>query len=176
MISRQDRSAKKNILTEVKDGGSIPNGLAELTIRANIKTHIEGYYILESKESQHGKQNYPFLVNIDGQAVQWEVDGIKDIKPAYAADGKTSRDPEAWEGFKYVLEKRIRLSAESHRVFFGLSEDNYSTEVETSLKEGEMSILEFKPIYRTKSIPTRIPNFMKGIDKYEVFLNNEKIM
>ncbi|MDP2156637.1 MAG: hypothetical protein Q8K68_02875, partial [Nitrospirota bacterium] len=84
--------------------------------------------MLESKESLHGKVKYPFVVNIDGQAARWEVDGVKDVKPAYDADGKTSRDPEAGEGFRYVLEKKIRLRAGSHRVFFGLPEDNFSIE------------------------------------------------
>lgn len=174
-IQARSQSEKTNVFTEVKDEGAILKGFAELTIKANIKTHLEGYYILESKESLHGKSKYPFLVNIDGQSARWEVDGIKDGKPAYDAEGKTSRDPEAREGFKYVLEKKIRLNAGSHRVFFGLPEDNYSTEVEISLKEGETGILEFTPIYRTKKIPTRIPTFMKGIDKYEVFLNEKQI-
>jgi len=182
-IRARSQSEKTDIFTEVKDGSAIPKGFAELTIKANIKTHIEGYYILESKESRHGKQGYPFVFNIDGQAVEWKVDGVKDIKPAYDADGKTSRDPEARKGFKYVLEKKLRLHAGTHKVFFGLPEDNYSTEVEISLKEGETNklefkpiyILEFKPIYRTKRIPTRIPTFMKGIDKYEVFLNDKQV-
>jgi len=174
-IQMRAQSEKTDIFTEVKNGGTIPKGFADLVIKANIKTHIEGYYILESKESAHGKQKYPFLVNIDGQAARWEVEGIKDIKPAYEADGKTNRDPEAREGFKYVLEKKIRLNAGSHRVFFGLPEDKYSTEVEISMKDGEMSILEFKPIYKTKKIPTRIPTFLKGIDKYVVLVNDKQI-
>ena len=175
-IQTRSQSEKTAVFTEVKDGGAMPKGFAELTIRANIKTHIEGYYILESKESLHGKEKYPFLLNIDGQAARWEVDGIRDAKSAHDADGKTSRDPEAREGFKYVLAKKIRLNAGTHRVFFGLPEDNYSTEVEISLKEGEASTLEFKPIYKTKRIPTRIPTFIKGIDKYEVFLNDKLLL
>ncbi|MDP3030326.1 MAG: hypothetical protein Q8O04_12735 [Deltaproteobacteria bacterium] len=182
-IQARSQSEMSDVFTEVKGGGMIPQGFADLLIKANIKTHIEGYYILESKESRHGKQGYPFVFNIDGQAVEWKVDGVKDIKPAYDADGKTSRDPEARKGFKYVLEKKLRLHAGTHKVFFGLPEDNYSTEVEISLKEGETNtlefkpiyILEFKPIYRTKRIPTRIPTFMKGIDKYEVFLNDKQV-
>jgi predicted small secreted protein len=175
-IQVKSQSVKTNVFTEVRGSDSVPKGFVELTIKTNIKTHIEGYYILESSESLHGKEKYPFLVNIDGQAARWEVGGIKDINPAYEADGNTSRDPEAREGFKYVLEKKIQLNAGSHRVFFGLPEENYSTEVEISLKEGEINTLEFKPIYRTKKIPTRIPTFLKGIDKYEVFLNNRRIL
>lgn len=174
-IQTRSQSEKADVFTEAKDGGAITTGYAELTIKANIKTHIEGYYILESKESQHGKQKYPFLLNIDGQAARWEVDGIKDVKPAYDADGKTSREPEAREGFKYVLGKKIRLHAGTYKVFFGLPEYSYFTEVVISLKEGEASTLEFKPIYRTKKIPMRIPTFLKGIDKYEVFLNDKQI-
>lgn len=175
-IQARSQSEKTDIFTEVKNGGPIPKGAAELVIKANIKTHVEGYYALESGKSAHGKQRYPFLLNIDGQAAQWDVAGIKDIKPANDADGKTSLDPEAREGFKYVLEKKLRLHAGTYKVFFGLPEDNYSNEIEISLKEGETSTLEFKPIYRTKRIPTRIPTFMKGIDKYEVFLKGEQIL
>jgi hypothetical protein len=175
-IQMKSKSEGTSIFSEIRDGGPIPKGLAELTIRANIKTHTEGYYILESKEHLHGKEKYPFLLSIDSQAVRWEVEGTRDIKPAYEADGKTSRDPEAREGFKYVLEKKIRLDKGSHRLVFSLPEDDYSTEVEISLKEGEMSLLEFKPVYRTKEIPTRMPTFLKGIDKYEAFLNGKQIL
>jgi hypothetical protein len=89
-IQARSQSEKTDIFTELKDGGSMPKGFAELTITADIKTHIEGYYVLESKESLHGNEKYPFLINIDGQAARWEVDGIRDIKPAYDQDGKTS--------------------------------------------------------------------------------------
>jgi len=175
-IQARSQSEKTDIFTEVKDGGSIPKGFVDLNIKANIKTHIEGYYILESKESQHGKQKYPFVLSISGQAARWEVDGVKEMNPEFYADGKTSHDPTAGLGFKYVLEKKIRLKAGTHNVFFGLPEDNYALGVDISLKEGEMSILEFKPIYMTKSIPTRIPTFMKGVNKYEVFLNGKQIL
>lgn len=175
-IQARSQGEKTDIFTEVKDGDTIPKGFAGLTIRANIKTHVEGYYILESKESQHGKQKYPFLVNIDGQAARWEVDGIKDVKPAYDADGRTSRDPEAREGIKYDLEKRLKLSGGAHKVFFGLPEDNYFREVEITLKEGEAYVLEYRPVYRYKTYPARIPTFLKGIDKYEVLLNGKQVL
>jgi hypothetical protein len=172
----RSQSHKADIFTEVKDGGAIPKGFAELTIKADIKTHIEGYYALESKASQHGKQKYPFLITIDGQTALWEVDGVEDIKPAYNPDGKTSWDPEAGEGLKYILEKKVRLTAGTHNVFLGLPEDNYSIEVEISMKEGETGTLEFKPIYRTKRIPARVPTFLRGIHRYDVFLNGEMVL
>lgn len=175
-IHERANSEKTDVFTEVSNGSALSRGSSELIIRANIKTHIDGYYILESSESLHGKQGYPFVFNIDGQGIVWRVDGVRDVKPAYEADGKTSRDPEAREGLKYNLEKKVLLSAGTHKVFFGLPEEQYATEVEISLKAGETSILEFKPAYRTKRIPTRIPTFLKGIDRYEVFLNERQIV
>lgn len=175
-IQARSQSEKTDIFTEVRNGGTTPKGFAELTVKANIKTQIVGYYILESKESQHGKEKYPFLLNIDGQAARWEVEGIKDNKPAYNVDGKTSHDPEAREGIKYDLEKRLKLSGGSHKVFFGLPEDNYFREVEITLKEGEAYVLEYRPVYRYKTYPARIPTFLKGIDKYEVLLNGKQVL
>jgi hypothetical protein len=170
-IQTRSLGEKTDVFTEVNNGSGIPKGFADLNIKANIKTHIEGYYILESKESMHGKQGYPFVLNIDGQGIEWKVDGIKDVKPAYNPDGTTSRDPEARDGLKYVLEKKLRLAAGAHKIYFGLPEDKYAMEFEIALRDGEASTLEFKPIYRTKRIPTRIPTFLKGIDKYAVFLD-----
>ena len=92
------------------------------------------------------------------------------------ADGKTSCDPEARQGIKYILEKKVRLTAGTHSVLFSLPEDNYSTEVEISLPEGRTSIMEFRPVYKTKRFPKRMPTFMEGIDKYEVSLNGQRIL
>lgn len=174
-IQRLSESTKADIFAEIKEGETVPKGSAELRIKASIKTHLEGYYIGESKESLHGKPVYPFLLNIDGQGIVWNIEGVNDNKPKYYMDAKTSRDPEAGEGMKYFLEKKLRLAVGAHRVFFGLPEDNYSTELEISLKDGETYTLEFKPVYRSKRIPTRIPTFLKGIKKYEIYLNGKQL-
>lgn len=170
-IQMKSQGERSDVFSEIREGNIVPRGYADLNIRANIKTHLEGYYFGESKESLHGTPAYPFLINIDGQAIIWKVKGRKDSNPMHADDGKTSRDPEAGEGMKYVLEKKVRLQAGTHKVFFALPEDNYFMEVEISLVEGEVNALEFKPLYRTKRIPTRIPSYLKGIDRFEVFLN-----
>jgi len=175
-IMSKSQSNRMDVFSEVKEEGMPPKGFVDLIIKASIKTHLEGYYILESKESLHGKPEYPFVFNIDGQAVTWKMDGQRHTIPVYDEKGKTSTNPEAGEGIKYILEKKVRLAAGTHKVFFGLPEEKYSTEVEISLKEGETSTLEFKPIYRTKRIPTRIPTFLKGINKYEVFLDGKRIL
>jgi hypothetical protein len=174
-IKTKSQSVRMDVFSELKDEGAIPKGFADLAIKANIKTHLESYYILESKESLHGKHGYPFVINIDGQAVTWKVEGQRDIIPAYDGKGKTSTDPEAGEGMRYVLEKRVRLTAGSHRIFFGLPEEDYSKNFDITLKEDEVYVLEFKPIYRYKTRPYRIPSFLKGIKDYGVFLNGNLV-
>ena len=171
----KSQSERTDVFVEVKDGEPIPEGFADLMITANIKTPLAGYYILESKESLHGKQGYPFLVNIDGQTALWKIDGVRDSKPAYDKDGTSSRDPEAREGMRYALNKKVRLWAGSHRIFFGLPQEDYYSAVDIELK-GESSLIEYKPVYRYKRLPTRIPAFLKGISRYEVFLNGRQIL
>jgi hypothetical protein len=173
-IHSKSQSERMDVFAEIKPGEPIHEGFADVLIKANIKTPPAGYYILESKQSLHGKPGYPFLVNIDGQAALWKVEGTRDIKRAYDKDGKTSHDPEAGEGIKYRLEKEVRLRAGTHKVFLGLPEDNYSIEVEITLKDGENAILEYEPIYNYKAHPTRIPSFLRGVAKYEVFFDEKR--
>jgi len=174
-ITAKSQGDRTDVFSEVKEEGIPPKGFADLVIKASVKTHLEGYYILESKEFLHGKPEYPFVLNIDGQGVLWKADGQRHIVPAYDDKGKANTDPEAGEGMKYVLEKRIRLAAGSHKVFFGLLEENYLKEIDITLKEGEIYVLEFKPIYKYKTRPYRIPTFFKGIKDYEVFLNGNAV-
>ena len=175
MIAAKSQSERADVFTEVTDTGARPQGFADMIVKANIKTHEAGYYIAESGKSLHGKPGYPFLLNIDGQAVVWKVDGQKDVKPAYDEQGKTSKDPEARTGIKYILEKKLRLRTGTHKVYFGLPEDGYIVEANIDIRDGEESMLEFKPIYRYKTRPTRIPTFLEGIHAYEIYLNGVKI-
>ncbi|MEN6489679.1 MAG: hypothetical protein ABFD66_12525 [Smithella sp.] len=174
-IQIRSQSNRLDVFTEINDASPPVQGFATLTIKASIKTHLARYYVLESRESIHGKQGYPFLINIDGQAETWTAEGKKDSLPLYDLDGKTSHNPEAGEGMKYVIEKKIRLRAGTHKIFLGLPADDYIKEVDITLKEGNAYMLEFKPIYKYKDYPTRIPTYLKGIKEYEVYLNNNRI-
>lgn len=175
MITAKSQSERTDVFTEVADTGARPQGFADMIVKANIKTHEAGYYRAESEKSLHGKPGYPFVLNIDGQAVVWNVDGQKDVKPAYDKDGKTSLDPEARDGMKYVLKKKLRLRPGTHKVYLGLPEDEYYVEAEIALRDGEEAVLEFKPVYRYKTQPTRIPTFLEGINMYEVHVNGVKV-
>lgn len=174
-IKQKTQNERVGVFTEIKNAEAPAKGFAVLTIKATIKTPLAGYYLLESKDSIHGKPGYPFLINIDGQAQVWTVDGQKESLPLYDKEGKTSRNPDAGEGIKYVMEKKIQLRPGKHKVFLGLSADDYFTEVELTLMEGDSASLEFKPVYKYKTRPTRIPDFKKGIKEYEVYLNNARI-
>jgi hypothetical protein len=171
-IARMSQSEKTGVFTEATAEGPIPAGSADVLIKASIKTPPERYYALESKESAHGKPGYTFLVNIDGQAALWKAEGRKHDLPKYI-DGKTSRDPEAGEGMKYVLEKRIRIAPGAHRVFFGVPGEAYYTSTDITVMSGVLYVLEFKPVYRYKTLPTRIPTFLKGISNYRIFFQKE---
>jgi hypothetical protein len=166
-LSRMGQSEKTGVFTEVISDGSVPAGYADVVIKASLKTPLAGYYSLESKKSARGKAVYHFLINIDGQAVLWHVEGQKHLLPEYV-DGKTNLDPDAGEGMKYMLEKKVRLAAGSHKVFFGLPDEPYFTTADLSMKSEGLYVLEFKPDYRYKTVPTRIPTFLKGVDKFEV--------
>lgn len=174
-IKQKAQNERTDVFAEIKNIEAPAQGFVVLTIKATIKTHLAGYYLLESKDSIHGKAGYPFLINIDGQAQTWTVDGKKEGLPLYDQDGKTSHDPAAGEGVKYVLEKKIQLRSGTHKVFIGLLADDYFKEVEITLKEGDTATLEFKPVYKCKTRPTRIPTFKKGVKEYEVYLNNTRI-
>jgi hypothetical protein len=171
-IEQKMQNTRTDVFTEMKNDDAPAQGFVTLAIKATIKTNLEGYYLFESKDSMYGKPGYPFIINIDGQAAAWKVDGQKENLPLYDKDGKTSHDPDAGEGMKYILEKKIQLRAGTHKVFLGLPNDDYFKELEIMLQEGKTYTLEFKPIYKYKKQPTRIPTFKKGINEYEVCMNN----
>lgn len=173
-IAARSTSEQSDVFTEVAGYEAAPSGYGDVVITASIKTHLEGCYAGESRTSAHGKDAYPFLFNIDGQAALWKVEGKRHELPKYI-DGKTSRDPEAGDGMKYILNKKIRLRVGSHRLFFGLPEDDYSCEFVISVNEGETQMLEFKPEYKYKTLPTRIPTYMKGVSYYVILANGNPV-
>jgi hypothetical protein len=174
MITAKSQSERTDVFMEVSGNEAAPAGFADVLITANIKTHLEGYYAGEYETSSHGKKAYPFLFNIDGQTVLWKVAGSKHELPLYV-DGLTSRDPEAGKGMKYVLERKIRLAAGAHKVFFGLPEEPYYTIADISVKSGGLYVLEFKPDYRYKTMPTRIPTFLEGVDMFDVMFKERMV-
>jgi hypothetical protein len=162
-------SERTDVFHEVRGEGRMPSqGSADLVIKAQVKTNLEGFYILESKNSPHGKPKYSFLFNIDGQSVVWEAKRQKEDASFY--DGQ----PDWGEGMRYVLEKRIRLAPGYHRIFFALPGDDYFKEFGITLKGNELTVLELNPIYKTEGRNSR-PCLLNGVKDFEIFLNGEKV-
>jgi hypothetical protein len=85
-----DQTGAKNVFTEVTDNAA-GVGETDLLLRLSIKTHLPGYYLLESKKSLHGKPGYPFVVTIDGETAIWREDGHVERTPKYDAKGYARR-------------------------------------------------------------------------------------
>src|SRR5271157_902551 len=92
IIKQTTQNARTDVFTEMRNDDTPTKGFVTLAIKATIKTPLEGYYFIESKDSMCGKPGYPFIINIDGQAAAWKVNGQKEILPSYDKDGKTSHD------------------------------------------------------------------------------------
>jgi len=157
-IQRYSISERTDVFQEIPMEEVSLAGSAELMIKAQIKTHLKGFYLLESKDSLKGAEKYPFLFNIDGQAVVWDVDGKKENTLAGA-------------GMRYVLEKRLRLRSGRHKVVMALPSESYLISIEVALSENA-STLEFKPLYKVdKSFG---PDFTRGLQRFNVFLNGKE--
>ena len=168
-MKARSQGARSDVFEEVGEKDTVPGEYALLEIRASIKTHTEGFYLLESGDSLHGKKGYPFVLNIDGQAVVWKVDGREETIPIHFEKG--GRNPEGGTGVRYEIRKKIRLAAGTHRVFFGLPAEDYYREFDVTLTAGRTYALTFVPVYKQR-IPNlqRIPDirrFTNGFDRYE---------
>lgn len=166
-IQMKSRGDRTDVFTEVKEGDGLPKGFADLIIKSSLKTHLEGHYAVESRKSLHGKKEYPFVLNVDGQAAVWEVTGIKENLD------KKDRDPESGEGLRYALEKRLRLKPGVHTIFFGLPGDNRYMEFSITIDEGKVYTVEARPVYNRYSYEGE--RFERGVARLEVFLNGNKV-
>jgi hypothetical protein len=169
-IKLKSQSEKTDVFREVTEEGLPPKGFVDLLFKTSIKTHMEGYYFIEPEETFHGQEEYPILINIDGQAITWKLKGLKEIIPIE----KGNNNPEKGEGVRYSLNKRIRLTPGPHKFFFGLPGEGIYKEINLTLIEGSLNLLEFKPRYgphRGRSARS----FEHGVEGSELFLNGNPI-
>jgi len=162
-MKARSQGARTDVFEEVGEKDTVRRGYALLEIRASIKTHTEGFYLLESRDSLHGKKGYPFVLNIDGQAVVWKVDGREETIPIHFEKG--GRNPEGGTGVRYEIRKKIRLAAGPHRMFFGLPAEDYYREFDVTLKEGKSYNLTFEPVYKKQRREPR--RFLSSLDWLE---------
>jgi len=170
--SLESKPMKADIFTEVTGVDSPCPGLADLVIKASIKTPPKGHNVFWWINDLHGRADYPFRFSVDGQAITWKADNI--THDSFQGDESPPDNPERGIGVKYMLEKRIRLAPGAHTVSFSLPAEEYVMQVEISMREGMENIIEFKPIYR-KRFKGNIRNFLFGLKQYEVALNGKQI-
>ena len=143
-IRTQSISEREGVFQEVATADGPPSGFADVVVKASLKTHLSGEgALLESGDSPHGGPFYRFVVNIDGQAVTWEVKGVRENSPIVNG----LHFPVEGEGMRYVLEKKVRLHAGAYSIFFGVPEENYTETMTVNLQEGKSYTLKFQPIY-----------------------------
>jgi hypothetical protein len=169
-IRTHSQGEKKNVFSEVNEEGLPPKGFVDLLVKTSVKTHLEGYYFMEPDETFHGEEEYPILINIDGQAVTWKLKGEKEIIPKE----KGIKNPEKGEGMRYTLNKRIRLVPGPHKILFGLPGEKICKEINLTPIEGIVNVLEFKPSYRSRRGGTT-RSFLHGVDEGELFFNGNPL-
>ena len=146
----------------------LPEGYSELLIKASIKIPRKEFHIIKTRPPQYENLQYPFAFNINGQGVLWMVNRTFDKQRTYI---NNKRNPEGGEGLICRLEKRIRLKSGSYRVYLGLPEEEYETEVAISLPAGSSNVLEFKPFYLWHGSYHRM--FWNGISSFDIYLNGK---
>ena len=170
---------REHIMQKASQGGSsfeeineqdkqIPEGYSELLIKAWIKIPKKETYLIKKRPPRKENSEYPFVLNINSQGALWTVNCTLDEQRMYV---QYRRNPEGGEGLICRLEKRIRLKSDSYKVYLGLPEEEFETEVAISLAEGSPNVLEFKPIYWQFGDNRRM--FWNGISTFDIFLNGK---
>jgi hypothetical protein len=170
-INAKSLSTRSDVFVEIKNDEAIPSGYSNVIIKVSIKTPPTGYYLWESKDSFSGKPGFPFVFNIDGQAAVWKIDGQGEITSPY--DEKGEKIPGGGRGIRYILNKKIRVTTGSHKLFLGVPEDECAREFVIFVKDG-VSTLEFKPVYRGDH-QRLAPSFLNGILSFELFYDGSPI-
>jgi hypothetical protein len=68
------RSDSMNVFSEAKDGMPETRKV-DIVVSLSLKTHLRGFYFLESGKSLHGKPGYPLVFTVDGQSIVWQEEG-----------------------------------------------------------------------------------------------------
>jgi hypothetical protein len=158
-----------SIFEEINEKDSqVPEGYSQLLIKASMKIPQKEFYLINPKPPRHENSQYPFVININGQGAMWTVNCTLDEQRMYV---HTERNPEGGEGLMCRLEKNIRLRSGSYKVYFGLPEEEFETEVTISLGDGSSNVLGFKPIYWQFGDNRR--RFWNGIFSFDIFLNGK---
>ncbi|MFI5295851.1 MAG: hypothetical protein ACHQ0Y_12605 [Thermodesulfovibrionales bacterium] len=168
----REKSIEQEAVFQELTDGMPTSGFSVLTIQATMKTPKKGFYPLEFRSALHGKPEYPFVFNIGGQGVTWLAKGMPDIQQKTIEE---KRNPEGGEGVKYILEKRIMLKPGTYKIYVGITEEALQKEVDVTLSEGKVSVLQFIPIYFAGRFNRNAGSFYWGLRDFEVYLDGVRI-
>ena len=168
---QKESTGQGKVFEEFTDGNPV-GGLCVLTIRVTMKTVNKGFYPFESKNSFHGKEEYPLVFNIGGQGIIWMAKGTPDTQQTII-NGK--RNPEGGEGMKYSLVKTMMLRPGTYKIYIGLTEEKVQKEVSITLTKGRTSVLEFMPLYFPGRHNRNTGSFYRGLRDFDVFLDGKKV-
>lgn len=165
-------STRSDVFQELADGGSVPQGSADLRVVASLKTHRSDRY--PSGRGTHGTPDYQLVLNIDGQ-VTWLRASLKE---EYGEAGGMT-DPEAGEGIRYRFKKDFRLKAGTYRIIVAVPEDGVVVERTITLVGGSTNDLVLEPIYGivTARKPPAVysrTSFLEGLRGLAMVLNGER--
>ena len=167
LIKASSMSVRSDVFQELKDGGPIPPGYADLRITTSLKTHKPGIY---SEIDIHGTPEYRLLINVDGQAVLLHGSLQKEN-----SEPQGLRDSEAGEGIRYQFNKKLRLNAGTHRLVVAFPDDGVAVEREITLPDGNNSLV-LEPHYGATPGKQRpgfngSTSFSEGIKGFWIVLN-----
>jgi hypothetical protein len=164
----EEASSFKEINGEYKQ---LPEGYSELLIKASIKIPQKQFYLIKPRPPRRENSQYPFVLNINGQGVLWQVNCTLDEQRMYVHN---KRNPEGGVGLMCRLEKRIHLKSGSYKVYFGVPEEEFEIEVPILLTDRFSSVLEFEPIYWQGGDHRR--KFWNGISTFDIIFNGKPFL
>ena len=173
-INVKSQSVKTNIFKEVISPAVAVEEYTTLALKFSLKTNPQNDYWFNTGDPQ-AKQTYKLLVNIDGQAASWEIPGRdEDSKTVNLENDKEIKNSENGKGFRYTLNKVLRLKPGKHNIFISLPEDQSTFEFIINLNEGKSYMLKLDPRYNIKR-PSRQESFLNDIRGFDVYLNDKLI-
>lgn len=167
---KQEIVKSGEVFREADRGGVTPEGYADLTVTASIKTHRQRPSLMPDS---HGGANYAMQVAIDGEVVAVTAQGRLERR-----EGNNFTDPEAGKGIRYIFTKTLRLQAGPHRVKVSLPEDGVGVTHDITLRSGSANQLVLKPVYAAVGGKKRpgfygLTSFKEGISRMQVALNGK---
>jgi len=169
LVKRAEHAVREDVATVVSPAKPPEKGLADLTLRASLKTHQASAFWIGN--DPHGTADYQFLVNIDGQPLRLYGSCVTEDTSFQSA-----RNPESGLGTRCRFQSHVRIKSGSHRIVVALPHDNVALDREITLEERSDNLLEVAPSYyvrqsgRGKASAT---SFKEGISGLELLLNGK---